>query len=68
MRTDGHTIRGRELAFPRMDLESVKEWMKKTLTKERIADVVVTVSTVAVLGAVLSFLHRAMENYTIVGF
>ena len=68
MRTDGQTIRGHEMVAPQFDLEGVKEWAKATFTKERIADVVVTVSTVAVLGTVLSFLHRAMENHTIVGF
>ena len=68
MRTDGQTVRGHEMVALQMDLEGVKEWAKATFTKERIADVVVTVSTVAMLGTVLSFLHRAMENHTIVGF
>ena len=68
MRTDGQTIRGHEMVTPHLDLEAIRDWAKTTVTKQRIADVVVTVSTVAVLGAVLSFLHRAMENYTIVGF
>ena len=68
MRTDGQTIKGHEMVAPQLDLERVKEWAKATFTKQRIADVVVTVSTVAVLGTVLSFLYRAMENQTIVGF
>jgi hypothetical protein len=45
----------------------MREWAKRTLTKERIADVVVCASTVAVLGLVLNSLHRAMESLTIVG-
>jgi len=68
MRTDGQTIRGHEMVAPQLNLEAVKEWAKTTFTKERIADVVVTVSTVAVLGTLLSFLHRAVENSSIVGF
>jgi hypothetical protein len=68
MRTDGQTIRGHEMVAPKLDVEAAKEWAKATFTKERIADVVVTVSTVAVLGTVLAFLHRAMENHTMVGF
>jgi hypothetical protein len=68
MRTDGQTIRGHEMVTPQLDLDGVKEWAKATFTKERIADVVVTVSTVAVLGTVLSFLYKAMESQTIVGF
>jgi hypothetical protein len=56
------------MVTPHLDLEAIKDRVKAALTTERIADVVVTVSTVAVLGTVLSFLHRAMENYTIVPF
>ena len=68
MRTDGQTIRGNEIVTPHVDLESVKEWAKRTFTKERIADVVVCASTVTVLGMVLHMLHGALENSAIVGF
>ena len=67
MRTDGHTINGHEMATRHLGLESAREWLKRTLTKERIADIVVCVSTVTVLGLVLDSLHRAMETYTMVG-
>jgi len=68
MRTDGQTIRGNETVALQLDLEAVREWAKTTFTKERIVGVVVSVSTVTVLGVVLFTLHRAMENSTIVGF
>jgi len=68
MRTDGQTLRGNEMAIPHVDLDSVKEWARRTLTKERIVDVAISASTVTVVGMVLSVLYRAMQNQTIVGF
>ena len=68
MRTDGQTIRGNEIVTPHVDLESVKEWAKRTFTKERIVDVAMCASTVTVVGMVLSVLYRAMQNQTVVGF
>ena len=68
MRTDGQTLRGNEMAIPHVDLDSVREWAKRTLTKERIVDVAISASTVTVVGMVMSTLYRAMQNQTIVGF
>lgn len=67
MRTDGHTIRGHEMEVPHLDLQSVKEWVRATLTKERMIDVALCAATLVVIGVVVFSLHRAMENYTIVG-
>jgi hypothetical protein len=50
-----------------MDLESVKEWTKKTLTKERIVGIAVCASTLTVLGVILFALYGAMQTNTIVG-
>ena len=68
MRTDGQTLRANQMVNPNLDLESVKEWARRAFTKETIAGVVVSASTVTVLGTLLFALHRAMENQTIVGF
>jgi hypothetical protein len=68
MRTDGKTLKGLEMVIPHVHLESVREWAKRKLTKEVIADVVVCASTVTILGTVLHMLHRALENRAIVGF
>jgi hypothetical protein len=67
MKTDGHTINGREMTALHARLESAKELVRKTLTKERIADAVVCASTVAVLALILDILYRAMESQTVVG-
>ena len=67
MRRDGQTMNGHEMATPHLALESAREWAKRTLTKERIADIVVCVSAVTVLGLILDSLHRAMETCTVVG-
>ena len=50
MRTHGETIRGNEMVIPHVDLESVKEWAKRTFTQERIVDVAISASTVTVVG------------------
>jgi hypothetical protein len=68
MRTDGQTIKGNEMVIPCVDLEAVREWVKRTFRKERIVDVAMCASTVTVVGMVLSTLYRAMQNQTIVGF
>ena len=67
MKPDGHTISGHKMASRHAGLQSVMEWAKRALTKERIADIIVCASTVAVLGLVLDVLHRAMESITVVG-
>jgi hypothetical protein len=66
MRTAGHTIRGHEIVFPRLDLEGVKERAKRLFTKDRMVVVALAGSTVAVLGAVFFALYGAMEANTIV--
>ena len=68
MRTDGQTLRGNEMVIPHVDLDSVREWTKRTFTKERIVDVAMCVSPVRVVGMVLSTRYRAMEYCAIVGF
>ena len=67
MGTDGQTIRGNEVAIPHVDLESVKAWAKATFTKERMAEGALYACTVSVMGVVLFSLHRAMENYAMIG-
>ena len=62
MRTDGHTIHGRQMTALHGRLESVKESVKKSLTKERIADALVCVSTVAVLALILDILATDRDN------
>jgi len=66
MRTAGHTIRGHEMVFPRLDLEGVKERAKRLFTKDRIVVLALSGSTLAVLGAVFFALYGAMEANTIV--
>ena len=50
------------------DLETVKEWAKGTFTKERIREAALCAATVSLIGVVVLSLHKAMENYTILGF
>jgi hypothetical protein len=66
MATDARAVRTHETIHP--DWETVKAWAKRTFTKQRIADLVVLASTVAVLGMVLHILHSALENHAIVTY
>jgi hypothetical protein len=47
---------------------SVKEWAKAAFTRERITEVAIYASALTTAGVVLFSLHRAMENYIILGF
>ena len=66
METHTKTVGTHELIRP--DWETVKAWVRRAFTRERVADVVVCVSTVTVLGMILHSLNRALQNHTIVGF
>jgi len=66
MKTFTKTVGTHEAIHP--DWETVREWAKRTFTKERIADVVVCASTLTGLGMVLHMLHRALANSAIAGF
>ena len=68
MRTDGQTLRGNEMVIPHAGLEYVKEWAKATFTREKMVEVAIYASAVTAIGLVLFSLHRAMENYIILGF
>ena len=65
MRTAGHTIRGHEIVFPRLDLEGVRGRAKRVFTKDRMVVLALSGSTLAVLGAVFFALYGAMEANTI---
>ena len=63
-----HTKVVRTQAAAHPDWDTVIEWAKSKLKKERVADAVLCAVTVSVIGVVLLSLHRAMENCIIVGF
>jgi len=50
------------------DWETVKEWAKDALTKERVREAALCVATVAFAGSLFFSLRKAMEHYTILGF
>ena len=68
MRTDGQTIKGNEMVIPHVDLESVKEWARSTLTKERMAEVGLVAATLVVTGYLGSVLVKGIETYSMSGF
>jgi len=68
MRTDGHTLTGNEMAIPRVDLGSVKEWAKATFSRERMAEVGLVAATLVVTGYVGSVLVKGIETYSMSGF
>jgi len=36
MRTDGQTIKGNEMVIPHVDLEAVREWVKRTFSEDNV--------------------------------
>jgi len=47
--------------------QHVREWAESVFTKERITDITVVVSTVAILAVILFAFTRAVQNHTIEG-
>jgi hypothetical protein len=50
-----------------LDWEPVQSWVLGVLGDGRVAEMVVTVSTLTILGWTLFGLHKAMQNYQILG-
>jgi len=63
MRTDGHTLTGNEMAIPRVDLGSVKEW-----AKDRMTEVGLAAATLVMTGYLGSVLLKGIETYSMSGF
>ena len=57
MRPDGQTIRGNEMVIPHVDLESVKEWAKRTFSTDNL-----TKACLAAAGA-LSICYWAARTF-----
>ena len=53
----------------RVDLnwESVQSWMEKVIGEGRVAEIGLTVSALTILCWMLFALHKAMQNYQILG-
>jgi hypothetical protein len=66
MTTNARVLTTHEAIHP--DWETVKGWVKSTFTKERIRDAALCAATLSLIGVVVLSLHRAMENYIILGF
>jgi hypothetical protein len=54
MRTDGHTIRGNEMVAPQPNMDSVKEWAKRTFSKERSAEAAARLIVLSYVGFALA--------------
>jgi hypothetical protein len=46
--------------------QHIQSWTERVFTKERIADIVLLLFTLALWAVLLFYLHRAFENRTIV--
>ena len=66
MTTNARVLRTHEAIHP--DWETVKEWAKATFTRERIPEAALCAATVSLTGVLVLSLHKAMENYIILGF
>ena len=65
MATEARAMRPREAIHP--EWEMVKEWAKAASRKEKMAEGALYAATMSVIGVVLFSLHRAMENYVMIG-
>lgn len=60
MRTDRTAIRGNAMVAPHLDLEAIKEWVKRSFSNERIAGVT---ARVVVLGYTGAALYQVFQIY-----
>jgi hypothetical protein len=54
MRTDGHTVRENEMVAPQLNMESVKQWAKRALSKERSEAGIAKLVVLSYIGIVLA--------------
>ncbi len=66
MSTDAKTIRPHQATQP--DWAMVKEWAKKKITKERMAEIGIVAGTLAAMGFLGSLLFKGIQTYSISGF
>ena len=50
-----------------IDWKQLRAWKDKTLTKEKLAEVMLFATTATVLGYVVWFVAKAADSYTILG-
>lgn len=50
-----------------IDWKQIRHWKDKTLTKEKVAEIIILASTATILGYVVWFVARAADNYKVVG-
>ena len=50
-----------------IDWKQLRSWKEKTLTKEKLAEIILFASTGTVLGYILWCTAKAMQNYTVLG-
>ena len=66
MTTDTRAIGTHEVSHPQW--ETVKGWAKATFTRKRMVEAAHCAAAVSLIGVVVLSLHKAMENYIILGF
>ena len=67
MQAETGVVRIEKNGFLYPDLAALKAWVKQSVTRELVLDVVVVGSAVTVLGAVLLALSSAFQNSTVIG-
>ena len=60
MRTHGDAVKGHEIVAPHIDREAVKQWTKRTFSKERIVG---AIARVLVLGYMGTLLFQVFQTY-----
>ena len=68
MRENGNVMKGHEIRPLYGEWERVEEWVKKALTREKIADAAIAGATIVLFGVLISSLYNASQSFTIVGF
>lgn len=68
MRATANIIGDHEVLSLYPDLHAVKEWVKRTFTQQRIAEISVVGGTLMMVGFLGSLLYQGIQAYGIAGF
>ncbi len=68
MRTNADAVRGYELVAPHQNLEAVKDWAKRALTKDMIPEAGVVAATLVLAGYLGAVVHEVIHTFSVLGF
>ena len=68
MSTDTNALGNEVQKVVPAEWKSIRTWAEKLLTKERMMETGLVMSTIVMWGLLITLLNQALQNYSIIGF